>query len=151
MKTHHVLLATLFSFLFIAGVGACRHGHHRGGFDEFDREAAASRIASRLALTDSQKTELKDIFDDLAARAKEMRADIEARHQEIADLVRQDAIAPETVDLMITEKIDRMRELADHAASRLIAFHASLSPEQREKVAEHIEKRGLGGRGFFRP
>ena len=36
MKKRNVLLTTLFSLLIIVGFGACRHGYHRGGFDEFD-------------------------------------------------------------------------------------------------------------------
>ncbi len=150
MKKRNVILTTLFSLLIIVGFGACRHGHHRGGFDEFDLEAATNRIASRLDLSESQKTELKEIITDIATRAKEMRADSEARHRELANLVRQDTIAPETVDMMISAKFDQMRDLADNAASRLIAFHATLSPEQREKIAAHIEEHTAADRGFFR-
>jgi len=150
MKKRHVILTTLFSLLLIAGFGACRHGHPRGGFDEFDLEAATSRIAFRLDLSESQKTELKEIITDIASRAKEMRADRETRHRELATLVRQDSIAPETIDRMITEKFDQMKDLADLAAARLIAFHATLSPEQREKIAEHIEEHAAADRCFFR-
>ena len=150
MKKRNVLLTTLFSFLIIVGFGACRHGYHRGGFDEFDLAAATNRIASRLDLSESQKSELKEIITDIATRAKEMRADREARHRELANLVRQDTIDCETVDMMTTAKFDQMRKLADNAASRLIAFHATLSPDQREKIAEHIEEHTAADRGFFR-
>ncbi|MGD9274877.1 MAG: periplasmic heavy metal sensor, partial [Desulfobacterales bacterium] len=101
-------------------------------------------------LSESQKSELKEILTDIAARAKEMRPDRETRHRELANLIRQDTIDRETVDMMITAKFDQMRELADNAASRLIAFHATLSPEQREKIAEHVEEHTAADRGFFR-
>ena len=150
MKKRNVILTTLFSLLIIVGFGACRHGYHRGGFDEFDLEAATKRIASRLDLSESQKSELKEIITDFATKAKEMRADRETRHRELANLVRQDTIDRETVDMMITAKFDQMRDLADNAASRLIAFHATLSPEQREKIAAHIKEHTAADRGFFR-
>ena len=150
MKKRTILTISLFSLFFIFGVGACRHGHHRGGFDEFDIEAVTNRIASRLELTESQKVELKDIFSEIAAKAKEMRPDRENRHEEIANLIRQEAIPKETVDLMISEKMDQMKDLADLASSRLITFHASLSPEQRELVANHIEDHSASRRCFFR-
>jgi len=150
MKKRHIIFTTLFSLLLIAGVGACRHGHPRGGFDEFDLEAASNRIASRLDLSESQKTELKEIITDIATRAKKMRADRETHHRELANLVRQDTIAPETIDTMVNEKFDQMKDLADLAAARLIAFHATLSPEQREKIAEHIEEHTATNRSFFR-
>ena len=150
MKKRTILTISLFSLFFIFGVGGCRHGHHRGGFDEYDLEAATNRIASRLELTESQKAELKDIFSEIAAKAKEMKADRETRHEEFANLIRQEAISKETVDLMISEKLDKMKDLADLASSRLITFHASLSPEQRELVANHIEDHSASRRCFFR-
>ena len=70
------------------------------------------------------------------------------RHQELADLVRQDAVDRDVVDQRITEKMESIREMADFAADRLIAFHQSLTPEQREKIAAHIENRSSGGCRF---
>ena len=87
---------------------------------------------------------------EIAAKAREMHADRETRHQELADLVRQDTISRETVDRKMTEKFDQMKDLADLAADRLIAFHATLTPEQREKVAEHIEEHAANKRSCFR-
>ena len=150
MKKRTIFTISLLSFFLIAGVGACRHGHHRGGFDEFDLEAATNRIASRLELTESQKAELEDIISEIAEKAKELRTDRETRHEEVANLVRQEAISKETMDLMISEKLDKMKELADLASSRLITFHASLSPEQRELVASHIEDHSASRYCFFR-
>lgn len=150
MQKRHVIFTTLLSLLFAAGIGACRHGHHHAGFDEFDVEAATKRFASRLGLSDTQKMELKEGITDIATRVKEMRADRENRHREMAALVRQDTIAPDTVEMMIDERFDQMKDLADAVASRVIAFHATLTPEQREKIAAHIEERAAADRGFFR-
>ena len=149
MKKRNILITSLFSLFLLAGLGACRHGHH-GGFDEFDLKAATDRIASRLDLTNSQKIDLEEIISDVTARAGEMHADREARHQELADLVRQETISRETVDQKVSEKFNRMKDLVDYAADRLIAFHATLTPEQREKVAEHIENHAEKRRCFFR-
>jgi uncharacterized membrane protein len=150
MQKRHIIMSTLLSLLIVAGVGACRHGHHHGGFDEFDLEAATNRIASRLDLSDTQKAELKEIIADIASQAKVMRADRETRHREMAALVRQDAIAPESVEMMINDRFDQMKVLAEAVASRLIAFHATLSLEQREKIAAYIEEHAAADRGFFR-
>jgi uncharacterized membrane protein len=150
MKKRTIFTISLLSFFLIAGIGACRNGNYRGGFDEFDLEAATNRIASRLELTDSQKAELEDIISEIAAKAKELRTDRDTRQEDVANLVRQEAISKETVDLMISEKLDKMKELADLASSRLITFHASLSPEQRDLVARHIEDHSASKRCFFR-
>jgi len=144
MKKRIVLISTLFSVLIVSGLAACKHGGHFNGFDEFDQQAVVSRVASRLDLNDSQKAELQDIIGEIAARAKALHADRQTRHRELADLVRQETVSRETVDRMIAEKFDRMKELADLAADRLVAFHATLAPEQREKLAAHIEEHAAG-------
>ena len=148
MNKRNLLFITVSSLFLVTGFTACRHGHHRG-FDEFDIEAATNRIASRLDLSETQKDELKAITTEIAAKAKQMHADRQTRHQELADLVRQDAINRADVDQKIADKLAKIKEMADFAADRLVAFHATLTPEQREKVAVHIEEHASGRRGFF--
>jgi protein CpxP len=139
MKKHIVLITALFSVMLVSGLTACKHGRHFNGFDEFDQQAVVNRVASHLDLSESQKADFQDIVAEFAAKAKAMHADRQAHHRELADLVRQETVARETVDRMVAERFDRMKELADLAADRLIAFHATLTPEQREKLAAHIE------------
>ena len=150
MKKRNVVFITMISLLLVTGLVACKRGYHHGGFDEFDLEAAVNRIASRLDLTESQKADLKAISEEIAAKAQEMHADREARHQEIADLVRQETISRDTVDRLVEEKLDKVVEMTDFVADRMIAFHATLTPEQREKIAVHIEEHHSGGCRFFR-
>lgn len=146
-KKRIMIVIALAAFILIGGVAACKHGHHRG-FDEFDLAAATNRIASRLDLTESQKADLEQMAGEIAEKAKAIHADHENRHQELADLIRQDAIDRDVVDQRITEKMESIQEMADFAADRLIAFHRSLTPEQREKIAVHIENRSSVGCRF---
>jgi uncharacterized membrane protein len=149
MKKKTMMIVTVICALFlIGGVAACKHGHRAGGFDEFDLAAVTNRIASRLDLTESQKTDLEQIAGEIAEKAKAMHADRASRGQEIADLIRQDTVDRDVVDALIDDKLARVREMADFAAQRLIAFHGSLTPDQREKIAAHIEDRLSGGCRF---
>ncbi len=147
-KTTQAVVIALAALFLIGGVTACRRGHHPGGFDEFDLAAATNRIASRLDLTESQKADLEQIAGEIAEKAKAMHAEHAGRRQEAADLIRQDAIDREAVDGLITEKLAKMQEMADFVAERLIAFHGTLTPEQREKIAERIEAHSSGGCRF---
>ena len=54
------------------------------------------------------------------------------------------------VDQMVADKMENMQIMADFAADRLIAFHATLTAEQREKMAEHIEEKSANRCRFFR-
>ena len=149
MKKRNLLFFTLSSLLLFGGLTACRHGYHRGGIDEFDIEAAVDRTAARLQLDELQEAELKRIATEIAAKAKEMHADRQTRHREMADLVRRQVISRDEVDRKIADKMEKMNELAAFAADRLIAFHSTLTAEQREKVAAHIEKHASGRHRFF--
>ena len=148
MKKTTIMIITLSTLFLIGGVAACKHGHRPGGFDEFDLAAVTSRIASRLDLTESQKVDLEQIAGEIAEKAKGMHADHASRRQEIADLIRQDTVGRDVVDELIDDKMARVREMADFAAQRLIAFHGTLTPEQREKIAVHIEDRSSNGCRF---
>lgn len=147
-KTRTMLIISLSTLFIIGGVAACRHGHRSGGFDEFDLAAATDRIASRLDMTASQKADLEQIAREMADKVKAMRAENENRGQELAELVRQDALSRDAVDQLIADKFSKMREMADFTAERLIAFHATLTPEQREMIATRIEKRSSNGCRF---
>jgi len=147
-KRSGMMVITLCALFLVGGIAACKRGHHPGGFDEFDLAAATNRIASRLDLTESQKSDLEQIAAEIAEKAKVMHADHASWHQELADLIRQDAIGPDVVDGLITEKLERLREMADFAAKRLVAFHGTLTPEQREKIATRIEDRSSDGCRF---
>lgn len=149
MKKKSVMIVTGICVLFlIGGVAACKHGHRPGGFDEFDLAAAVNRIASRLDLSETQKADLEQMAGEIAEKAKSMHADHAGRHQEIADLIRQDSVSRDVVDGLIDDKMARVREMADFAAERLIAFHGTLTPEQREKIATHIENHSSDGCRF---
>jgi Spy/CpxP family protein refolding chaperone len=148
MKKKWTIITVIMGIMLIGGVAACHHGYHPCGFDEFDLAAATNRIASRLDLNDSQKAQLERIAGEIMAKAKALHADRDSHRQQLADLVRQDTIDKEEVDGMIDQKMAQMREMADFALERLIVFHGTLTPEQREKIATHIEEHASDGCRF---
>jgi len=143
-----VITAILTALFLVVGLTACKHGRRSCGFDEFDLAAATDRIAHRLDLTESQKADLDRIAAEIAGKAKAMHAEREDRLQELAGLIRQEAVDKDTVDGLIDEKMEKMRAMADFAVVRLIAFHQTLTVEQREKIAERIEDHGADGCRF---
>ena len=149
MSKKTILITVTLSALFLVfGLAACKRGCHPGGFDEFDLAAVTDRISARLDLTEAQKADLEQIAGEIADKAKAMHADRESRLHGLADMVRQEAIDRDIVDQKIDEKILQLKEMADFVSERLIAFHATLTPEQREKIAERIEAHASDGCRF---
>ena len=143
-----VITVILSALVLMAGLTACKHGHRHHGFDEFDLAAATDRIAHRLDLTESQKADLERIAGQIAEKAKAMHADKKDRLQDFADLIRQDAIDKDTIDILIDAKMEKMQEMIDFAVPRLLAFHATLTPEQRDQIAARIEDHAADGCRF---
>jgi Spy/CpxP family protein refolding chaperone len=150
MKKRNVVIVTIVGLFLATGFTACKHNAHLGGFDRFDMEAITNRIAAKLDLTESQKADLEEMVAAFAEKAKAMHADHESRHAEMAELIRQETINQEMVDQMIAEKFDRMKEMTNFAVAQLIDFHATLTPEQREKIAQHMEEHASRKCRFFR-
>lgn len=144
MKKKWIIIVGIIGILVIGGIGACRHGCHPGGFDEFDLQAITNRVASRLDLTDSQKAEFDKMAGEVMEKAKTIHAQRDAFRQELADLVRQEDIDRAVVDEMVEQKMVNMREIADFITERLITFHGTLTTEQREKIATRIEDHDSG-------
>ena len=140
MKKKWIIIVGIIGILLIGGIGACKHGCHPGGFDVFDLQAITNRVASRLDLTDSQKAEFEKMAGEVMEKAKTMHAQRDAFRQELAELVRQEDIDKAVVDEMVEQKMVKMREMADFVTERLITFHGTLTPEQREKIATRIEE-----------
>jgi protein CpxP len=142
------MIVAVLSFFVIGGLAACKHRHGSCGFDEFDLEAAINRIASRLDLTETQKADLDQKAREVAEKAKFLQADRETRHQELANLIRQESIDQEEVDARINARMEKMKEMADFVSVRLVAFHSTLTPEQREKIAARVEEHASEGCRF---
>ena len=134
------VIALSLSLLFFAG---CRQrGHHKGA------EFMLDYISEALDLTADQQTQLEEIREELFAKAKELHDQKKDQHEQFMALVQAEEIDPVQLKAMIAEQRAKMDEVVELAVDRVVAFHATLSAEQKEKLVEKIEKfhRFHGGR-----
>jgi Spy/CpxP family protein refolding chaperone len=129
------------SLLTFAG---CRHrGHHGGAAFMIDY------LSEALDLSETQQAQLDEIKQEMFAQAREMHAEKRARHDEFMALIRSEQIDPAQMRALVAEHRARMDEFVDMAIDRVVAFHSTLTPEQKEKLAGKIEKfHRYHGRGF---
>ncbi len=123
-------IIALGSMLLFAG---CKPHHSRGAF-------ILDYISEALDLTAEQQSSLEAIKVELEEKIEAMHKDKAEKHSLIKELLISNSIDKETVQQMITEHRSKMDEVIELAVDRLIAFHATLSAEQREKLVTKFEK-----------
>ena len=96
-------------------------------------------ISETLDLNDNQRAHLDGIKEEFLAKAKEMHARKEAMHAEFKTELLKEEIDQQRVKALIAQKREHMTEIIDLAVVRLAEFHATLTPEQKEKLVDKLE------------
>jgi len=133
MKTIIILIVAIAGAAFI--LGGCRPKS-----PEHIMNRVFKDITNKLNLSESQKTQLLSIKNELLEKGREMHEDRENIHKEISELILSDRIDPEEVKAKGKKKHAKMEELLDLTVDRLAEFHATLSPEQKRSLVELMEK-----------
>lgn len=137
-RSKRLIGVSLLLLLSAVVLGNCR------GHKDFEKriEWVASKLNSKLDLDETQKTKLDRIKAELIAKHKENRPSHGAFSKEMAEQIRL-----EKIDIKVLDKIGSDRD-AKHAEMRkffnvkLVEFHAVLRPEQRQKLADLVQKFG---------
>ena len=96
-------------------------------------------ISEALDLNDDQRAHLDGIKEEFLVKAKEMHARKEAMHAEFKAELLKEQIDQQRMKELIAQKRDQMTEIMDLAVVRLAEFHATLTPEQKEKLVAKLE------------
>lgn len=123
------LLTTLSLF------SGCRH-HSRSHKAEF----MVDYVTESLDLNADQAAQLNQIKDEIMENAQKIHANRETMFNEAVTQLRSQAIDPDRVKALIAGHRVQMDELIDLALPRLVEFHGTLTPEQREKLVAKLEK-----------
>ena len=148
MKTKRVqLILALGGLLLVAGLAT---GCHRGpgGWHGRDPAEVSKRVHARvddaldrLDATPAQREKILGIADRLVADGLKLRGDREAVHGELLAAWKAETVDRARLHALVDQRIEALRALAHEAADGVADAHDVLTPEQRAKVAERIEKR----------
>ena len=98
------------------------------------------RIAEKLDLTDAQKAKLDSIKDEFMAKLPAMRKNREETFDAVIALMK----SPQLDQTQMTALVDKNKAQADEFITFIFAkfgeFHDMLTPAQREKAAQELEK-----------
>jgi Spy/CpxP family protein refolding chaperone len=106
------------------------HGHHRMDW-----------IAKRLNLDDQQKVKLEAIHEAMKQAREEFKGERAALLDEVTAQIQSDQLDQAKVLQFIEQRLTRMNQAAPQIIAKVAELHATLTPEQKAKVIEHLERR----------
>ncbi|MBL7713970.1 MAG: Spy/CpxP family protein refolding chaperone [Bdellovibrionales bacterium] len=144
MKTpYHAFRKLGFVVLGIATLGiaplafsGCRH--HRS--PEHRAEWVVKKIKGELDLTEVQVAKLNSIKDEFLAERKAHDSKRRLAMDEFLKQVRSDKMDTAKIQGLIDERRTHMDQVGPKIVARIAEFHAMLTPEQRNKAADKLQK-----------
>jgi Spy/CpxP family protein refolding chaperone len=121
--------------------GMMMHGGPRGDFAGTMMLGHLARAQQQLGLSDQQVADIKAIFKDLHTQNAAYREQLHGNFKSIAE-----ALIANPNDIGAAQALLAQQEAAEHTM-KLNALNAAakalnvLTPDQRSKLAEHLEKR----------
>ncbi len=103
-------------------------------------EWVSEKLTSKLDLDEAQQTKLQSIKTELVAKHKELKPKRDAWMTEVISQIRKDTVDVKSLEKVSAEQDVRHIEMRKFFQAKMIEFHAVLKPEQREKLAELVEK-----------
>jgi len=145
MKTKRTIIAiTVFIALALvmAACGHSRYSEFRGASPEKRIDWVKKHISDELKLDAIQNAKLDEIAADLLARKHKMAPEREKGRLELAELVRNENLNRADLEQLVDKKRVHIEEMIDVVMDHVVEFHSMLTPEQRARLAEKIEKHG---------
>jgi protein CpxP len=130
------LIAALAGTGAMAGVMTGCHGHGPEGRAEW----VTAKISSKLDLNDQQKAKLDEVKTAILDARKQHAADRVQGKEELKKLVLSDKLDAAQTKALLERRHQSMESNFDPIFAKVQAFHASLTPEQKQKAADVIDK-----------
>jgi Spy/CpxP family protein refolding chaperone len=131
------ILGLLAIFLVFSGCSASR-----GQPLEKKATRIANRISKELDLTESQKAELNQIKDDIVGKIKSKENIAQRKEIRTAffEMFKGDSLTKEKLMDLYQKNEGAQKEMREFLMDKLAQFHKMLTPEQRTKFVDWMEK-----------
>jgi Spy/CpxP family protein refolding chaperone len=100
----------------------------------------AKHVARQLDLTAEQKVKLDRIKNEIIVKTRDLRKDHMRAHTEVLALVKKQNLSRADVDRVISKREAKFKEMKPFIVSKIVEFHSMLTPEQKNTLAEKMEK-----------
>ena len=114
---------------------SCKHKN-----PEQKAEKVVKRVSKKLELNDKQKEKLDKVKVKMLAIMKDRHSTKEDFHTDVKKLLTQDKVSEVEIKSLLDRKRNHIDQILPEVLPELIDFHASLEPNQKEKLAQFVEK-----------
>ncbi|MVA96413.1 periplasmic heavy metal sensor [Nitratireductor sp. CAU 1489] len=131
-----------------AGGGFGASDGHMGGqvlkarMGGFIMERRMGHMLDEIGATDEQQDKLWEIIDAARAELRPMIREFRDTRKDIVNIISAPTIDREAAEKLRGERVQAMDEASRKMTAAMLDAAEVLTPEQRAKLAEHIEKRG---------
>jgi Spy/CpxP family protein refolding chaperone len=98
-------------------------------------------IAKRLNLDDQQKAKLEAVHEALRQARAEFKKERAELFDELEAQIKSDQLDQAKVLQLLERRQAIMNQVAPQVIAKVAELHATLTPEQKAKVIEHLERR----------
>lgn len=146
-----ILISSLAIFILIGLAGA---GFTKNMVDKYIEGGPwgfmLDKITKDLNLSEQQQAEVNKIKDEIKAKKDALRQKRKDHASEFEQMFRSDTFDKQkALELAKQREADR-EEMRNFIIDEMAKFHAILTPEQRNKVADKLKEKREKGHGFFK-
>lgn len=129
------LIAGVLAISFVALI-AC----HRHGGPEQRADWITGKISRELDLNDAQEAKLETVKQAFLENMKQHKGERSQSLDKVKQMISGDRLEAAQVKSLMAQRQKMMDESFDKVFGKVADFHASLTPEQKKKAVELIEK-----------
>ena len=118
----------------------CSHGGRHGAMAHKFVDFMVNEKLDEIGASDAQKQKVREIKDRLMTRGEALRGERVSAHKEILEQLSRDQPDAERVHALVKERTESFARFADDVASGVLELHATLTPEQRQKLLAHARE-----------
>lgn len=132
-----ILKSTFVFFLLGVVTINCHRWHQKS--PEKKAEMIAEKLISKLDLDESQSKTVEKIKNEWIAKHKELKPEGNLK-EDFLTLIRAEKLDDEKLGKLYDKMENKRKEMHQFTLVKFKEFHAILNKDQKEKLAEHLDK-----------
>jgi Spy/CpxP family protein refolding chaperone len=141
MKMKKIVLASVASLAIVGLLAGFAQHQMRNPKRQYEFiSVKVNKLLDEIKATDAQRAQVNQMKDELWQQGQGMHQTHRQLMEELLSQWGADQVDAAKVHALVNEKIDGLRAFADKAVDDSIQLHDLLTPEQRAKLQEEIQK-----------